>query len=89
MPFDRTVANRFTLPRRVYVQTGVRRGGSDLDTVKRRLELLYEGRSRIALLFRICLLGFDVLTIGLFLVLTFVDENAPGSCMWIWSWPHS
>ncbi len=47
-----------------------------MDTVKRRLELLYEGRSRIALLFRICLLGFDVLTISLFLVLTFVDENA-------------
>ncbi len=47
-----------------------------MDTVKRRLELLYEGRSQIALLFRFCLLVFDLLTISLFLVLTFVDENA-------------
>lgn len=47
-----------------------------MDTIKRRLELLYEGRSRVALIFRICLLGFDLLTISLFLVLTFVNEDA-------------
>jgi len=48
-----------------------------VETVRTGLERLYTGRSRVALFFRLCLLGFDVLTISLFLVLTFVDEHAP------------
>ena len=48
-----------------------------METVRTGLERLYTGRSRVALFFRLCLLGFDVLTISLFLVLTFVDEHAP------------
>lgn len=47
-----------------------------METVRTRLERLYTGRSRVALFFRLGLLAFDILTISLFLVLTFVDEHA-------------
>jgi len=47
-----------------------------VERVKSGIESLYIGRSRVSLLFRLGLLCFDILTISLFLVLTFVDENA-------------
>ena len=59
-------------------KAGKGRGGEAgmLGALRRELRLLYEGRSRRARLFRYALLLFDVLTIGYFLVVSFI-HTAP------------
>ncbi len=68
--------NKAEKPSPTPAATGKDRQQRPLAALQRKVRLLYEGRSRRARAFRYALLAFDVLTIGYFLVVSFI-HTAP------------